>query len=554
MTATEPDWTPGGAGHVVMDRVNRGLLDAVVAVASGLDLEAALERIVQTAAELVGARYGALGVLGPDRTSLREFVHVGMSPEDAATVGHLPRGRGVLGLLLVDDPQAMLVDDISAHPESFGFPPGHPPMHSFLGVPIRVRGAVFGNLYLTEKQGAEAFTDEDLEVVEALAVAAGVAIENARLYETVRLRASWLRASTEITGAVLSGEPLEAVLELITSRAQEVSGSDLVLLGRPDGEGQLVYLQAAGEGSEALRGLSVPEGYLAAEVQRTGRSVVVEQLDDGHSVTPPVRLSSAATMMMPLKAGGQTSGVLVFGNRHGGRRFTDDELVTAQAFADQAALALVMADAQREKERLVVLEDRDRIARDLHDLVIQRLFATGMALQAVTRRPGIPPEAADRIGRAVDELDETIVEVRQTIFALQESGRSEPSGLRGRILRESASAMAVLGFEPTVQFSGPIDSVVPEPVADHLLAALREALSNAGRHANCSWVRIGVSVDDADVVLTVSDNGRGIGATTRRSGLANMASRAAELGGYSKVESVRDDGTGTRLTWRAPVR
>jgi len=532
--------------------VSRGLVDAMVTVSRGLELEATLRRLVTTALELADARYGALGVVGPDR-KLREFVHVGMDPALVERVGQLPRGLGVLGLLLVEDPHPIRVDDIAAHPVSYGFPPGHPPMRSFLGVPVRVRGSVFGNLYLTEKNGGASFTEEDQELVEALAAAAGVAIENSRLFEAAQLRASWLRASTEITTAVLRGEPAEVVLELVTRRAQEVSGCDLVLLGLPEGDG-LRYAHSAGPGAEGLKGTHVPEGYLVAEVARTGRSIVVEQLDERTASLPAFRLQTAATMVMPLNVGKRTLGVLLFGNRVGGRRFSEDELATAQAFADQAALALVLADAQHEKQRLAVLEDRDRIARDLHDLVIQRLFATGMSLQAVVRHPDLDAAVSERMARAVDDLDETIVEVRQSIFALQESDRGESSSLRARVLAECSAAVAVLGFDPRVQFSGPVDSMVPAAVADQLLAALREALSNVGRHAGARWVQVLVVIDGPDVVLTVTDDGRGMGEVTRRSGLANVTARAKQLGGSCDVEPLRDDGRGTRLTWRAPLR
>ncbi len=531
--------------------VDKGLVDALVTISAGLDLEAALRRIVRTAADVVGARYAALGVLGTGLT-LREFVHVGLDEDAVQRIGHLPHGKGVLGLLLVRDPTAIRVDDIATHPASYGFPAGHPPMRSFLGVPVRVGGEVFGNLYLTEKQDGSSFTEDDQQVVEALAGAAGVAISNARLYEEAELRARWLRASTEITTAVLSGVSAADVLELVTTGAQEVSGSDLVLLGLPLDDG-LVYVQAAGEDADALRGHHETGDYLASEVARTGRSIVVEQLDDSVSVHPAFRLSSAAMMLMPLNAEGRTLGVLVFGVRRAGRRFSDDELATAQAFADQAALALVLAEAQDEKERVALLEDRERIARDLHDLVIQRLFALGMNLQAVSRLGGVPDVVQDRLTRAVDELDATIAEVRQTIFALQESGRDEPSGLRGRILRECSKATAGLGFEPLVHFRGALDSVVPDGVGDHLLAAVREALSNVSRHAQARSVRVEISLEGLDVVLTVTDDGRGLGDSSRRSGIANLEARAWDLGGTTEV-GPGPDGRGTRLVWRAPVR
>jgi signal transduction histidine kinase len=533
------------------------LVEAMVAVASGLELRTTLRRIISTAVEVVGARYGALGVVGASGTELREFVHVGMDDDAVDRIGHLPKGLGVLGLLLVSDPQPIRVADISAHPAAVGFPPGHPAMHSFLGVPVRVGGEVFGNLYLTEKAGGGEFTDDDEELVQALALAAGVAVANARLYEQSELRARWLRASTEITTAVLSGVPPTDVLELVTERAREVSSCDLVLLGLParGSDAALVYAYAAGAAADEFRGRREEAGYLAAEVATSGRSAVVERLESSQAVTAlgTFRLPAASLMLMPLTVAERTMGVLVFAAGGGNRRFTADDLATAQAFANQAAVALVLAEAQAEKERAALLEDRERIARDLHDLVIQRLFALGMNLQAVSRLPDVPELVQERVTRAVDELDGTIAEVRQTIFALQETGRESPSGLRGRLLRECSEAAPALGVEPSVLFRGALDSVVPDVVGEHLVAALREGLANAARHARARSVRVEVLLRDADVVLTVTDDGVGPGTSGRRSGLANLAARAAELGGVVDV-GPGPDGVGTRLSWRVPVR
>jgi signal transduction histidine kinase len=368
--------------NVAGDQQLDQLLNAVLTIASDLSLPVVLRRIVESACELVDARYGALGVIGEDQR-LSDFVTVGVDPETYRRIGNLPEGKGVLGLLIVD-PRPLRLRDITAHPDSFGFPPHHPPMRSFLGVPIRVRDQVFGNLYLSEKQGAEEFTEADERLVVTLATAAAVAIENARLH----------------------------------TRLQD----------------------------------------------------------------------------------------------------------------------------------LVVIEDRERIARDLHDKVIQRLFATGMALQTVARIAARPDVAA-RVVQAVDDLDETIREIRNTIFALQQPSRR---GLRVDVFAMASEAAETLGTEPHVHLEGPVDSVVPDPIADELLVTLHEALSNVARHAHAARVDVVVSVG-ADVVLRVVDDGVGIPETRDSGGhgVANMAKRAQELGGTFDV-AARPTG-GTVLEWRVPL-
>ena len=510
------------------------LLDAVVAVGSGLELNQTLRRIVQAAVDLVDARFGALGVLGPEGL-ISDFVVAGMSDDEVQALGSPPQGHGILGLLMVD-PRPLRLDDLMTHPQSFGFPPGHPSMHSFVGVPVRVRGEVFGNLYLTEKSGADRFSEHDEQVLVALAAAAGVAVENARLFSEAEMRAAWMRASAEIVTAVLRGEEPDEVLDLIADRARMVAGVDVATIALPDDGDSMVVEHVAGVGTEDLLGRLQP-------------SVDSPDLED----SSPYAGRYGPAMHVPLVSGDRTLGTLVLANRLGAPPFRPEERILAENFAGQAALALVLADAQREQERLAVLEDRDRIARDLHDLVIQRLFATGMMLQGATRA-ATEPDVVERIERSVHELDATIVEVRSTIFALQES-RGVPTGLRGRVLREMSAAAHTLGFEPTVRFDGPIDSVVPDDAAEHVVAAVREALSNVARHAFATVVRASLSVDDNDVVLIVTDNGVGLAdGGRRRSGLANLAQRAERLGGSCVTEPATPAGTGTRLVWRAPVR
>ena len=366
------------------DRLQQ-LLDAVVAVAADLSLPIVLRRIVESGCALVDARYGALGVIGDDGT-LTDFITVGIDFDTVERIGAPPQGKGILGLLIVE-PQPIRLKNLSDHPDSYGFPPDHPPMESFLGVPIRVRDAVFGNLYLCEKTSADEFTDEDEELVVALASAAGVAIDNARLH----------------------------------GRLQEIA----------------------------------------------------------------------------------------------------------------------------------VLEDRERIARDLHDTVIQRLFATGMALQAVARL-AIKPEVIERINQCVDDLDTTIRDIRSTIFALEATPREAERGLRSSILALTGEAAPALGFEPQVRFSGAIDALVSEGVADHLVASLREALTNVARHAHATQVIVTVEVDDYTICMRVLDDGVGVPADGHRGwGLRNLADRAEALGGSLKLSA--GEQRGTVLEWRVPL-
>lgn len=498
-----------------------GLLDAVVAIGSGLDLDQTLRRIVEAAADLVDARYGALGVLDSSG-SIGQFLTTGLPDAEVEGLGEPPHGLGILGLL-VTDPRPLRLADLTTHPASVGFPDGHPMMRSFLGVPVRVRDEVFGNLYLTEKRHGRTFTEEDEQVVVALGAAAGVAIDNARMFAQSQTRTAWLRASFDVVTAVLQGKAPSVVTDLAIRRARDAAGCDTALLALLDEDGLFVIEQGAGDDAAALLG---------------------KELD----VIPS---NAGAVMRVPLVSGDHVLGQLVLVHRSKRSLFARQHAPLIENFAAQVALSLELAHARRERERLAILEDRDRIARDLHDLVIQRLFATGMMLQGAARAAE-DSAIIDRIERAVQELDATILEVRSTIFALHE-GREAPGGLRARLLREVGAAAHSLGFEPRIRFDGPIDSVVPEEVTEHVVAALREALSNVARHARATSVRVSVSVDDTDVVVIVTDNGVGMsGASSRRSGLANLERRAQSLQGSCVVEAAPD--AGTRVTWRAPVR
>jgi len=363
----------------------RRLLEAVLMIETEVDLPALLRHIVEEACSLVDARYGALGVLNETRTAVGQFVTFGLTKSEETLIGPRPTGRGVLGLLITD-PEPLRLRDLTQHPDSYGFPEHHPVMTSFLGVAVRVRGEVYGNLYLTNKRGADEFSEEDVALTEALALAAGIAVENFRLHDRVRV--------------------------------------------------------------------------------------------------------------------------------------------------------------------LSVLDDRDRIARDLHDRVIQRVYAVGMTLQEATRSNDLP-QVMQRINKSVDDLDATISEIRTSIYELGED--SVPAGLRHSVLDLVSELSPMLGARPEVTFSGPIDNAVSQRIADNLLAVLREALTNAGKHAKATHYRVSLTVTD-DVTLEVSDNGVGVSrpqGSEQGLGLANLRSRAEKLHGTFEVTPV--DLGGTRVTWRVPL-
>jgi len=535
----------------------RGLLEAVVAIGSGLDLESTLRRIVETAVGLVDATYGALGVIGEDQR-LAEFIPVGLSQDEIKRIHHWPEGHGLLGLL-IDDPRPLRLADIAAHPQSSGFPDGHPPMRTFLGVPVRLRDEVFGNLYLTGKRGGGEFTEDDEAVLVALGAAAGVAVENARLYGAARRQQRWIQASAEVTTRLLSGSDPREVLADVTRRARELSGADLAVLALPDEEGRrLTITYADGDGAEATRGLVLPAGEsLSGQVLAAGEPMTSTDFATDERASKAARGAMSQigpAELFPLGAPGNVRGVLTVGRRHGGAPFPAALTAVVASFAAQAGVALELAASRDEAQRLSLYEDRDRIARDLHDLVIQRLYATGMSLEGtmpmITR-----PEVASRITNAVDAMDETIREIRSTIFALQARDSASGPDLRGDIVALCEEMTGMLGFDPSLRLGAGLGTQIGPEVAEQVLAALREALSNAARHASASQVDVTVDVDpDGMLAVQVTDDGTGIPAEGRRSGLRNLAKRAEKLGGELRLTPASPGAArpGTRLEWRVP--
>jgi signal transduction histidine kinase len=534
------------------DRVS-GLLEAVLSVGSDLELETVLRRIVESAATLVDAEYGALGVIG-DEEQLARFLTVGMDAAVIERIGAYPTGRGILGLI-IREPHPLRLHDLSEHADSFGFPAGHPPMNTFVGVPIRIRDTVFGNLYLTEKRGGADFDEDDEAVLRTLAAAAGVAIDNARLYDDVRRRESWLAASSDLTRSLLSGDAPTDVLRSFTATIRKLADADLVTLAVPvPGSADLVVEAADGPLSDRVLGLVLSgESTLMGKVFASGETIVSIDLsrDPGAVVATAAAHDLGSAFLVPLGTRDRIRGVLQVANRMERPQLSDAVVRMVTGFADHAALALEIAERRRDAELLTVFQDRDRIARDLHDLAIQRLFATGMTLQSATRFIE-HPQALERVESAVDALDETIKVIRSTIFSLKARGRDTGVGLRSRCLREVDAVTQVLGFAPTLRVDGLLDTSVPEPIAEHLLAVLREALTNAARHAHASRVEVHVETDDEHVRMRVRDDGVGPPTfPTRDSGLGNIRDRAEALDGTCSFGPAPDGGA--ILEWRVPL-
>lgn len=541
------------AARGTRDRVH-SLLEAVLSVGRELDLRQVLRSIVEAAAVLVDAEYAALGVIGPDGRRLSEFLTIGVDEERIAAIGPYPEGHGLLGEV-IRNPEPLRLSKIREHRSSHGFPPDHPPMNSFLGVPIRVRAQVFGNLYLTEKREGLQFDDEDESVLSTLAVAAGVAIDNARLYEESRQRERWLGASAEITNSLLSGTSPVEVLSRVADRAREITGAELALVAVPVAEaGGLVVELATGLRAEALRGrvLSARAGLLGAAF--TGGALVSspDLLRDGELAGRPARVAGLGpAVAVPIGAGAGVRGVVLLARASGGAVFTEKESEPLRGFAGQAAVAMELAERRDDAEQIALLEDRDRIARDLHDLAIQRLFATGMTLRSAGRfieHPG----AAERVLRAVEDLDETIKIIRSTIFGLRSREKGDGHRLRARAVRAAGEAAPVLGFAPALRMEGLLDTRVPLATADHVIAVLSEALANVARHARAGRTDILLAASPTEVRLTVRDDGVGLPSGGRRSGLRNLGERAEQVGGRLEL-TVPKEGPGTVVVWRAPL-
>jgi signal transduction histidine kinase len=526
----------------------RALLDANRTIVTDLELEIVLRRIVESAVELVGADYGALAVVGDDG-ALEEFVHVGMDDGHVEAIGHLPERHGLLGLV-VEEQRTIRTDDITTHPGWTGFPEGHPPMRAFLGLPVRVRDDAFGNLYLARSE-AEPFTGQDEEVVQALAATAGVAIENARLFEEARLRQEWLTASTEVTRRVLAGD--EGALHLIARRVHVLAGSDLTSVVVPV-DGELLVEVAEGDEATDIEGARyAASGTLSERVLHSGKPVRLTDAEDttfldGRTIYLTGQMRVGPVMVLPLLGREEVRGTLVVMREPHRRPFTQVDVEMATTFANHASVALELAEARHDQHRVLLLEDRARIARDLHDHVIQQVFAAGLLVRATAA--GLDDASTvSAMDDVIDTLDEAIKQIRVSIFQLQPP---VPGGLRAAVMDVVADVRPGLSSDPRVDIDGPLDSVATTDVVSDVTAVVREGLVNVARHASASAVVLSIHATTTRLTVTISDDGVGVRESGRRSGLDNMRERAERRNGSMVIAEVPDLG-GTTLVWTVPI-
>lgn len=532
----------------------RGLLKANQSIITDLSLDTVLHRIVEAACELLEAQYGAIGVVAPEGDRLERFVHVGLDDETVARIGDLPQGKGVLGAL-IDKPEPIRLHELSEDYRSVGFPAEHPPMHTFLGVPITIRGAVFGNLYLTERRGGGDFSESDVELASALAATAAVAIDNARLYDEAKRREAWSQAGADVAVQMVTAPGLEA-LRSVAEVVHRLARADVVTVVLPEpGGDRLAVAVAVGNRADELEGRSYPmAGTVTQDVLRSGKPVAVAGPEDLPDKVVHLRdlVPVGPAMVLPLAGRWETTGSLVVGRLVGAEPFGRSDLELAASFANHAAVALELSEARQDKERMQLFEDRDRIARDLHDHVIQQLFASGLNLQSITM--GLEDgELAARIEQVVSDLDVAIRQIRNSIFELHDHDATDGTGVRAGVLGLVEGLCGVLGFDPEVRFAGPVDTLVDRGVGEDVLAVVRESLSNVARHAGATRAEVAVTASTDRIEVRVADNGRGVSGSGRRSGLENLATRAERRGG-SFTLSVPATGTGTVVLWVVPFR
>ncbi|HET7386906.1 MAG TPA: GAF domain-containing protein [Nocardioidaceae bacterium] len=507
---------------------DRALVDALVAISSDLNLDSVLDRLVRAACELTDAQYGALGVLGEPNRVTRLITH-GLTADELVALGpEPPSGHGLVGVL-IDDPRPLRLARLRDHPASVGFPPHHPEMTTFLGVPVRVRGTVFGNLYLCDKADGAKFSEEDEGLVEVLATAAAHVIENAHAYAQSERHRLWLEASALVADLLQPPAQVEEALRQVTVSARRITGARAAALLQQR-SGQLEVGVCDGATHDRLCETIAALGDRAVRAGE-GTDVVTEMLGGEQVLLAPLREQ--------LTRGGLLAVV-------GPDPAAPDSAQLLASFADQAALALDRAQALADREELLLTADRERIARDLHDLVIQRLFATGLQLQGARRRAQ-RPDVLERLEEAIGSLDVTIRDIRSTIFDLQHS--HEERSLQAQVRRVAREYAGVLSHDPVVRTDGPLDSVTPPHVGEQLVTVLREALSNVARHARAQHTWIDVHAGEGELRLVVTDDGVGLPAERRESGMRNVRRRAADLGGTVRI-SAPDEGPGTRLEWR----
>ena len=517
------------------------LIAANNVMVSNLDLQTLLQRIVELAADLVDAKYAAIGVIGPDG-SLENFTHTGVSEEVVKSIGSYPEGKGLLGALLTEGKPLRLAD-LSDEPRSVGLPPNHPKMTSFLGVPITVRGEVLGRLYLSDRNDGTEFSSDDELFATSLAATAGIAIANSRFLIKTQQNERWARAIAESMRAILNDED---ALEILATAVCDISDADLVAILTRTGEDAVKIEHAVGAAAEELQSAT-----FTISESDTGRAALAQKKTIlTNLVGGPLKDYGdfGSTIVAPIIRSDEVTGLLVVARNEKESAYSQTDADQISSFADQAGIAMERIKSFEDLRQMEVLEDRNRIARDLHDHVIQRLFAAGLSLKAVATKLGDTAES-ERINDQIAELDSTIADIRQTIYALQRQP-DDSQTLRYRVLEIVDRISPSLPQRPRVQFTGPIDLITDATLADDIVAVVNEGLTNVVKHANATEVSLTISAIAGTLSVGIHDDGVGLGDGLGH-GLENMKQRAEKLGGEFEARKSRPKGT--TFTWTVQV-
>jgi signal transduction histidine kinase len=544
-----------GPSDMVTTRQTQDRLHSLIvvkrAIVAELSLDSLLRVIVESARRVVDAQYAVLEVIGPDG-ALEQFIQSGVDLRSAGP----PTDEGPVGGLSFLAPDGPLpLRRWFPEPAATSAAVAVDGVRSLLGVPVHSASRTHGNLFLARWVDGQGFSEEDERIVTALVATAGIAIENARLYEESQRREEWLTASTEISQRLLAGDvEVGEVLGSIAATVQQLARADLVsiVLADPFEPGMLAVAASCGEGAEQLRQLRYPvEGSIAWRAMQAGHGLLArDRCQERSGIYAALRPIVAASdvMALPFRGIARMQGAIL-AMRINPTPFTETDLELAQGFAGQAALALELVDTRREQQQLAVLEDRARIARDLHDHVVQKLFAAGLTLKgaiSTVRNPAL----SSRLDTAVEHLDETIRSIRTSIFELQ-TPRALSTSVRGRLLAAVNELAPVLGFSPTLEVEGPVDSLLSKGLAAAVDSVLREAVANVALHADATSADVRLMTDGRLLAVTVSDNGHGLPADVELSGLRSLRQRAEELGGHLELDASREGGV--LLTWTVPV-
>ena len=528
------------------DRI-RALVQVGIALSSELSLEALLRKVIETAVELTGARYGALGAIDRGGTGLDQFITVGIEPELIATIGDLPRGRGILGVPILDG-KVLRLRSLSDDPRSVGFPPGHPPMRSFLGVPVILRGTAFGNLYLTEKAGGGEFTDEDEEILRLLAAQAAVAIENARLYESSRQWSRQLESLNEVSDALAGEADLTSLFQLAATRLRELLDARVVMIQLPSPDGVWLTVEVAdGENAGRLVGLRLErERSKSGNTLKRKRSERIDSLIDDPEVdqTAPRLVEATAALYVPLLVRDRAAGVIVVYDKQGlDHRFSDADMRIALAFANRAAIALDLSErVGREAVRALLTgqeAERTRIARELHDETGQALASILLGLKAVELEIGTEPvrQIRELVGAAIDDVRRLATQLRPP--ALDDFGlQAALEHLTDQVARRSGMNIDL--------HVGELELALTPEQETAIYRIVQEALTNTIKHANARSVSIVVTANKDTIRTVIEDDGKGFEADNIRDGalgLVGMRERATLLGGTLELQTAPDAGT-----------